>query len=59
MLISVKQYADLVGRSPVSIRQRIERGTLPAVKIGRNWCIDDQTPFTDMRTKADREKNDE
>ena len=55
MLISIAEYAAKHGKSAVTIRQRIERGTLPAVKIGRNWCIDSDTPLTDARKKQEKD----
>lgn len=53
MLISIAEYAAKHDKHPDNIRQRILRGTLPAVKIGRNWCIDSETPLTDKRTKSE------
>ena len=52
-LISIAEYAAKVNRDPATIRQRILRGTLPAIKIGRNWCIDSDTPLIDKRTKSE------
>lgn len=40
MLISLAEYAAKVNRDPATIRQRVLRGSLPAVKIGHNWCIE-------------------
>ena len=57
MLISISEYAALHKKSPVTIRQRVQRGTLPAVKIGRNWVIDSETPLTDSRVRAGSYKN--
>lgn len=51
MLISIAEYAEQHGKHPDNIRQRILRGNLPAVKIGRNWVIDSDTPLIDKRTK--------
>lgn len=50
-LISVKEYAEMHGVSPDSVRQKILRGNLKAEKIGRNWCIDRNTPYVDNRTQ--------
>lgn len=50
--ISIGEYAAKHGRNPDNIRQRILRGNLPAVKIGRNWCIRSDTPLVDKRTKS-------
>lgn len=57
MLISVTEYAAKVNRSPDTIRQRILRGILPAVKIGRNWCVDSETPLADNRKKNNSKDN--
>lgn len=53
MLISIAEYAAMHGKHPDNIRQRILRGNLSAVKIGRNWCIDSETPLIDKRTKSE------
>ena len=52
MLITLNEYAKRNGRSPATLRQRIARGTLPAVKIGRDWLIDEDTPLEDTRIKT-------
>lgn len=52
MLISIPEYASRVGRDPATIRQRILRGALPAVKIGKQWCIEEDTPLVDHRQKV-------
>jgi hypothetical protein len=49
MLVTLKEYAAKVGRSPVTIRQRCQRGTLPATKVGRDWLIEEDEPFVDKR----------
>lgn len=57
MLISITEYAARNGRNPATIRQRILRGTLPAVKIGRDWLIEEDTPLTDTRIKSGQYKD--
>ena len=52
MLITLNEYAKRHGRSPATLRQRIARGTLQAVKMGRDWLIDEDTPLEDTRIKS-------
>lgn len=52
MLISLAEYGKLHGVSPTTVRQKILAGNLPAQKIGRNWCIDSDTPYIDLRVKS-------
>lgn len=47
--VTVKEYADYHGVSPVSVRQKITRGNLPAIKDGRDWKIDKNEPYLDYR----------
>jgi hypothetical protein len=52
-LISIAEYAKLHGRSHATVRQRILRGAFKtARKIGRNWVIDSEEPYTDGRLKS-------
>lgn len=51
MLISLKEYAAKHGVHQDSVRQKILRGNLQAIKVGRNWCIDEDTPYDDLRRK--------
>lgn len=51
MLISLKEYAIKHGVHQDSVRQKILRGNLEAVKVGRNWCIEEDTPYDDLRKK--------
>lgn len=50
-LIPLKQWAEAVGIDPATARQKAGRGTLPAVKMGRDWFIEETTPNTDNRIK--------
>lgn len=53
-LISLVEYAQRVGISPDTARQRAGRGAYKtAVKIGRNWLIDENEQHIDGR-KRDR-----
>ena len=57
MLIPLKQWALTVGIDPASARQKAGRGKLPAVKVGRDWLIEENTPNTDGRIKTGKYKN--
>ena len=57
MLIPLKQWAENVGINPATARQKAGRGKLPAVKVGRDWLIEESTPNTDNRIKNGNYKN--
>lgn len=42
-LLSVVQVAQIVGKEAVTVRRWCEQGRIPAVKIGRDWRIREQT----------------
>ncbi|WP_369343210.1 hypothetical protein [Bifidobacterium fermentum] len=55
MLIAIAEYAARHGRSPVSVRQKAVRGGFnTAVKIGRDWLIDSDEPYSDRRRSTGR-----
>lgn len=57
-LIPLQAYAERVGKSPRSVRQKCQLGTLPgAVKIGRDWLIPADAPYTDSRVTTGQYKN--
>lgn len=51
-LISITEYANRIGRHVSAVRQKVESGTLPAVKIGNVWAIDENEPYIDFRRKG-------
>ncbi len=52
-LISLKEYAELYGVTPDTVRQKVLRGGFKsAQKIGRNWVIDKNEPYDDKRSKG-------
>ena len=52
-LIPISQYAEAHGLTANAIRRRCIRGTLPgAVKMGRDWFIPADQPYTDGRVKS-------
>ena len=56
--IPISDYAARIGKSPVSVRHKCQRGTLPgAVKIGRDWLILEDAPYPDERIKSGQYRN--
>lgn len=54
-LIPLAAYAEMIGRNPVSVRQKCQRGNVPgAVKLGRDWFILADAPYPDQRVKSGR-----
>lgn len=52
-LITIKEYARRVGKTPDSVYQKIKYGSMKtAVKIGRDWLIDEDEPWADQRIKS-------
>lgn len=51
MLIPIKQWAEQVGINPATARQKALRDTIPAVKMGRDWFIDENVKNADKRVK--------
>lgn len=39
-LLSVRETAELLGVTPIAVRRRIDAGSLPARKYGRQWLLD-------------------
>ena len=57
MLISLSEYATAHGRSQISVQQKARRGGFKtAKKIGRNWVIDSDEPYTDRRIRSGKFK---
>lgn len=57
-LIPIAEYAARIGLTANAIRRRCIRGTLPgAVKLGRDWFIPSNQPYTDNRIKSSEYKN--
>jgi len=49
-LISLAEYAQRVGCTPSNLNKKANRGMLEgAVKVGRNWCINEDAPYVDHR----------
>lgn len=57
-MISLKEYAERHGKAPVSVRQKAARGGFKtAQKIGRDWIIDEDEPYEDLRETSGKYKN--
>lgn len=57
-MISITEYAARIGKAPRSVRQKCLLGTLPgAVKIGRDWLIPADAPYTDNRITSGKYKS--
>ncbi len=56
MLISLTEYAAQHHIDASTVRKKILAGNLPARKIGRTWCIEESTPWVDLRRKANKEE---
>ena len=53
-LISLTEWAKMHGKDTSTARYKAEKGLIPAVKIGRNWVIDKDTPWEDYRRKNEK-----
>lgn len=53
MEITITEYAARHNRSPVTVRQKALRGGFKtARRVGRDWLIDEDEPYTDNRLAA-------
>ncbi len=57
MLISLSEYATRHGVDSSAVRRKAIAGTIAAIKIGRNWCIEEDTPYIDNRVKSGKYKD--
>ena len=48
-MITLVEYARRVGKASNTCRKKAEIGTLNAVKMGRDWFIDEDEVYTDAR----------
>lgn len=48
-LITLVEYAHRVGKAPNTCRKKAEIGTLNAVKMGRDWFIEEDEEYRDAR----------
>lgn len=50
-LIPLKEWAERENINPATARQKALRGTIPAVKMGRDWFIEENEKNADKRVK--------
>ena len=50
-LIPIAEWALSHKIAPVTARQKAQRGSIPAVKMGRDWFIEESTKNTYKRIK--------
>lgn len=52
-LIPIKDYAEMHGITPATVRQRILRGAMPgAVKLANAWFVPRDLPLVDNRKEG-------
>jgi len=52
-MITLREYAERHGKETVSVRQKAQRGGFQtAQKLGRDWIIDEDEPYTDRRVTS-------
>ena len=54
-LITLVEYAHRVGKAPNTCRKKAEIGTLNAVKMGRDWFIDENEVYVDARHEKSKD----
>ena len=53
-LISLVEYAAKHGKDPAPVRQKALRGGFQtARKIGRDWVIEEDEPYVDLRERRE------
>ena len=51
--ITLKDYAQKHGKAERTVRQKAQLGNFEtAVKVGRDWLIDEDEPYVDKRRKV-------
>lgn len=57
-LITIKEYAEKHGKAHVTVAQKCQRGGYKtAQKIGRDWLIDEDEPYSDNRVSSGKYRN--
>lgn len=49
--ITIREYAAKIGKGYDAVRRRVYEGRLPARKVGKQWLIEEETPYLDARVK--------
>lgn len=55
-LLTLPEYAALHNVTPRAVRGKIARGSIKALKIGRDWVISADEPYTDRRYREEKLK---
>lgn len=55
-LVTLPEYAKMHNVTPRAVRGKIARGSINARKIGRDWVLAADEPYTDRRYKAEKLK---
>ena len=54
-IITLKEYAERLGVNPTVASHKAQRGGfVTAHKVGRDWLIDEDEPYTDGRIRSGR-----
>ena len=52
-MIPIAEYAKRIGKATITVADKCRRGSLPgARKIGRDWFVPNDAPYTDLRIKT-------
>lgn len=52
-LVTLPEYAKMHNVTPRAVRGKIARGSIKALKIGRDWVLAADEPYTDRRYKEE------
>lgn len=52
--LSVPEFAKKLGITRIAVFKKIKRGVLPAVKIGKNWVIEERLTKEYFNLKSER-----
>lgn len=57
-LISIAEYAQRHQKNRTVVFRLVQQGRIPAVQIGRQWCIEADAPYpADSRIKSGKYKD--
>lgn len=56
--LSVPEFAKKIGITRIAVFKKIKKGILPAIRIGRNWCISESylEKYKELTSKKDKQK---
>lgn len=56
--ISITEYAEKYGLDRSNVHKLVKAGRVPAIQIGRQWCIEEDAPAPeDRRVKSGAYRN--